>query len=373
MASHVEEVVEPDWDAVITDEVEWCETRANAFCIGRHLGNGSFGRVVQCERRVGAPPFREFALKIYSRARLRKHHRFAHDPLTGRLAAITGERKVAAEVGTREVSHLRSLYRSLASCPARQVEIMRRLWHRNIILLFEVLDDTSAESIGLVMEFCSGGCSMSYDEADRRFVSSATGGVLPEPLAAQYFDGIARGLLYLRDRCIAHRDIKPENLLLTEDGTIRIADFGCARCFARDPAAVTVEQTDDAPPEASGDGFVCDTAGTYYFLSPEACSGESYSAYDADAWALCITLFCFVFGFLPFDDEGVGPLMDQIKTQPLPLPQPLPDDGPSHLLSLLTAALAKDPKSRLTLSQLSAHQWLQEHSMHGDGSGASVP
>ena len=90
MASHVEEVVEPDWDAVITDEVEWCETRANAFCIGRHLGNGSFGRVVQCERRVGAPPFREFALKIYSRARLRKHQRL-------------GERKVAAEVGARLV------------------------------------------------------------------------------------------------------------------------------------------------------------------------------------------------------------------------------------------------------------------------------
>ena len=56
------------------------------------------GRVVQCERRVGDPPFREFALKIYSRARLRKNQQFAHDAVTGRMTAITGERKVAAEV-----------------------------------------------------------------------------------------------------------------------------------------------------------------------------------------------------------------------------------------------------------------------------------
>ena len=152
--------------------------------------------------------------------------------LTGRLAAITGERKVAAEVGTREVSHLRSLYRSLASCPARQVEIMRRLWHRNIILLFEVLDDTSAESIGLVMEFCSGGCSMSYDEADRRFVSSATGGVLPEPLAADTSMGLLAGF-YICGIGVSLTAILSPNLLLTEDGTIRIADFGCARCRAR--------------------------------------------------------------------------------------------------------------------------------------------
>ena len=64
---------------------------------------------------------------------------------------------------------------------------MRHLWHRNVVLLFEVLGDSSTESIGLVMEFCSGGCSMNYDEADRRFISSTTGSVLPEPLAARYW------------------------------------------------------------------------------------------------------------------------------------------------------------------------------------------
>ena len=72
-------------------------------------------------------------------------------------------------------------------------------------------------------------------------------------------------------------------MLLADDGTIRIADFGCARFFTRGPTATnTGERLDDAPPEVSGDGFACDTAGTYYFLSPEACSGDSYSAYDAD-------------------------------------------------------------------------------------------
>ena len=83
MASHVEEAVEPDWDAVITDEVEWCETRANAFCIGRHLGNGSFGRVVQCERRVGA---REFARAVAERQGARAARGTANIP-AGMLSA----------------------------------------------------------------------------------------------------------------------------------------------------------------------------------------------------------------------------------------------------------------------------------------------
>ena len=186
-----------------------------------------------------------------------------------------------------------------------QVDVMRHLWHRNVVLLFEVMDDPTADSIGLVMEYCSGGCSMAYNEEEQRFISPATGGGLPEPLAAKYFDDVARGLAYLRSRNIAHRDIKPENLLLSDDGNVRIADFGCARCFglatdaATPPTVLATTSTtsgeardgkdgggededDDAPPVATADGVVSDTSGTYYFLSPEACSGRPYSAYDAD-------------------------------------------------------------------------------------------
>ena len=106
--------------------------------------------------------------------------------------------------------------------------------------------------------------------------------------------------------------------------------------------------------------------------SPRPFLRKTHLVWIGQAWALCITLFCFVYGFLPFDAEGVGPLMEQIKTQPLPLPQSSRDDGPSRLRSLLSAALQKDPAARLTLRQLSAHQWLHEHPVHGDGAGASV-
>ena len=74
---------------------------------------------------------------------------------------------------------------------------MRHLWHRNIILLFEVIDDPTADDIGLVLEFCTGGRSMEYDEEEHRFISSVTGGVLPETTAAKYFRDVANGLVYL--------------------------------------------------------------------------------------------------------------------------------------------------------------------------------
>ena len=93
---------EEEWECAVTDDVDWeggeSGTDVNDLVLGRHLGSGSFGRVVQCERRVGEPPYRAFALKIYSRARLRKHQQFGHDPRTGKMVMQGGEAKVAVEV-----------------------------------------------------------------------------------------------------------------------------------------------------------------------------------------------------------------------------------------------------------------------------------
>jgi calcium/calmodulin-dependent protein kinase kinase 2 len=95
------------------------------------------------------------------------------------------------------------------------------------------------------------------------------------------------GLLYLHGRGIAHRDVKPDNLLMYENGTLRIADFGCAVQFP--PGTVRTA------------GLLRDTSsGTYTFYAPECVSGEPFCAYSADVWAAGVTLYTWIFGEIPF-------------------------------------------------------------------------
>ena len=101
-----------EWDCKFTDEVAWRKTDSGAQCIneyvlGAELGRGSFSRVFVCERRVEPEePGRQFAMKIMSKARLRKLAEYVN---TGR-----GMKKLTAEDKVR-----------------REIEVMRHIYHRN--------------------------------------------------------------------------------------------------------------------------------------------------------------------------------------------------------------------------------------------------
>jgi serine/threonine protein kinase len=79
-----------------------------------------------------------------------------------------------------------------------------------------------------------------------------------------------------------HGDIKPQNLLVGDDGVVKIADFGISKILH------------------GSNQKLLDTAGTPAFMSPELCSGESYSGFLADVWALGATMFMIRCGRPPF-------------------------------------------------------------------------
>jgi serine/threonine protein kinase len=149
---------------------------------------------------------------------------------------------------------------------------------------------------------------------------------------------------------------QPENLLLTDGGTkLRITDLGCA--LDMDKAAA-----EGGPVE---DGLLVDTAGTFTFLAPECCTGEPYSPWPADVWAAAVTLYCFLFGRLPFQRDGVSQLFTDIQEAPLrfpepteeePSPPPLPSPG---LAELIAGLFDKEPSARWTLDRVRAHAWLE--------------
>ncbi|GAA5967085.1 hypothetical protein JCM11641_000436 [Rhodosporidiobolus odoratus] len=144
----------------------------------------------------------------------------------------------------------------------REVAIMKRLDHPNIVRLKEVIDDTKSKKVFMVLEFMAGGQVVWQDENKQPTMSVDE--------ARRTFRDVVLGLEYLHYQGIIHRDIKPANLLWTDDhSTVKISDFGVShvsdallRCSAVDPRACEGHDDDKA---------LRKTAGSPAFFAPELC------------------------------------------------------------------------------------------------------
>ncbi|GAA6011271.1 hypothetical protein JCM10207_008283 [Rhodosporidiobolus poonsookiae] len=144
----------------------------------------------------------------------------------------------------------------------KEVAIMKRLDHPNVVRLKEVIDDAKSKKVFMVLEFMAGGQVPWQDENKRP--------VMTVKQARDTFRQVVLGLEYLHYQGIIHRDIKPANLLWTEDHkTVKISDFGVShvskalsRCSAEDPAACLAHDDQKALQK---------TAGSPAFFAPELC------------------------------------------------------------------------------------------------------
>lgn len=160
----------------------------------------------------------------------------------------------------------------------REGRIAARLHHPNAITVFDVADEDNQP--WLVME---------YMDAPSLAARLSGGRTLPPREAARIGAQAAAALAAAHDAGIVHRDVKPANLLVADDGTVKITDFGISR--------------------AAGDVTVTATgllAGTPAYLSPEVARGENPEP-PSDVFALGSTLYAAVTGRPPFG-EGDNPL-----------------------------------------------------------------
>ncbi len=143
---------------------------------------------------------------------------------------------------------------------------------------------------------------------------------------------ISRGLAKAHSKEITHRDIKPANLLITEDDTVKIVDFGLAKLAGR--TMLTKEGT---------------TLGTASYMSPEQTQGAAVD-HRTDIWALGVVLYEMITGKQPFlGDYEQAVLYSIMNEDPEPITG-LRTGVPMELELIVNKCLAKDPEDRYPAS-----------------------
>ncbi|KAL7673804.1 hypothetical protein ACOME3_000084 [Neoechinorhynchus agilis] len=206
----------------------------------------------------------------------------------------------------------------------REVRVMKKLWHPNIVKLFEVIE--TDRTLYLVMEYASGGEVFDY------LVSH---GRMREKEARAKFRQIVSAVQYLHQKGIVHRDLKAENLLLDSEMNIKIADFGFSNEFTR--------------------GNKLDTfCGSPPYAAPELFQGKMYDGPEVDVWSLGVILYTLVSGSLPFDGQNLKELRERVLRGKYRVPFYMTTDCEALLRKLLVL----NPLKRHTLESVMKDKWM---------------
>src|SRR3954471_10742295 len=191
-----------------------------------------------------------------------------------------------------------------------------RLAHPNVVIVYD-----SGEEAGvpyLVMECLSG----------RTLADELAAGPLPLDRVLQVAREVVAALRAAHAAGVIHRDIKPSNALLTEDGHIKVSDFGIAKLTE------TLDQT-----------MTADLVATPVYLAPERIAGKPAST-RSDLYSLGVLLYEAVTGRRPFDGNAPLAVMHAIEHGTVAPVSSLRPDAPGDLVALIERAMARDPRAR---------------------------
>jgi formylglycine-generating enzyme required for sulfatase activity len=209
-----------------------------------------------------------------------------------------------------------------------EAEAIARLQHPNIVQVHDVGEHDGKPFFSL--EFCTGG------SLDRKL----DGTPLKPMDAARLVETLARAMQAAHEKNVIHRDLKPANVLLTEDGTPKITDFGLAK------------KIDEAGQTASGA-----IMGTPSYMAPEQAGGKSKEiGPSCDIYALGAILYELLTGRPPF--KAATPLdtvLQVVSDEPVP-PTQLQTRTPRDLETICLKCLHKEPSKRYATAQALAEE-----------------
>lgn len=200
---------------------------------------------------------------------------------------------------------------------SREIEAMQKLNCPNIVKLIESGSDDGTYFYS--MEYIDGETLTSRLRRERK---------IPWEQAVELARQICMGLKHAHDAGVVHRDLKPSNLMLTKDGTVKIADFGVAQVFAADRLTLT--------------GGVI---GTAEFMSPEQVTG-SRADKRSDLYSLGAVLYTMIVGQPPFLGATASDIMQKQRFGRFDPPKSYVPEIPGWLNDLICQLLEKEPDKR---------------------------
>ncbi|OWM66641.1 CBL-interacting serine/threonine-protein kinase 11 [Punica granatum] len=268
----------------------------------------------------------------------------ARDVRTGQSVAVKviNKKKLSSSSST-------STSTGLAANIKREISIMSRLHHANIVRLHEVL--ASKSKIYFVLEFVKGG----------ELFAKVSKGRLSEDLSRHYFRQLISAVGYCHSRGVFHRDLKPENLLLDDAGNLKVSDFGLSA--VRD--------------QIRPDGLLHTLCGTPAYVAPEILTKRGYDGAKVDVWSCGVILYVLTAGYLPFNDPNLMALYKKIYKGEFRCPRWMSPD----LKRFLHRLLDTNPDTRITIHEILRDPWFKkpnssscrrEKDPQGQGRGATT-
>jgi len=288
----------------------------NQYLLLEKIGQGSFGTVRKCKNITTG---KVFAMKILNKIHLRSKLRFTkkRDNSIERSNALDDVQK--------------------------EIAIMQRLRHPNIVTLVEVID--SLDTMYLILEYMPfGSIAKSSAFINKIEREDSDHKETDREVLRLYMRDIVSGLAYLHSQRICHSDIKPENVLIGKDGVLKLGDFGLSKYLIQGQSRRVFDQKD----------------GTPAFQAPEclkASFDEKFSLFPTDIWALGVTLYQLKYGYLPFFSKDERQLVEKILCKQVKIP----DTEDKNFANILRSMLEKDPAKRITVKQLCSHPWITDN------------
>ncbi|GJN10682.1 hypothetical protein PR202_ga28797 [Eleusine coracana subsp. coracana] len=206
----------------------------------------------------------------------------------------------------------------------REAAILRRLRHRHVVRLHEIL--ATRKKVHFVLDLAAGGELFSLVDASGR---------MAEPMARHYFRQLVSAVRYCHARGVFHRDIKPENLLLDAAGDLKVADFGLG---ASSSDHQELRHT------------LC---GTPAYVAPEILSKKGYDPGKVDVWSCGVVLFVLAAGYLPFNDASLVNMYRKIYAGKFRCPSWFSPP----LRHLVRRILDPNPATRIDADGIMSHPW----------------
>lgn len=214
-----------------------------------------------------------------------------------------------------------------------EIQVHKRLRHRHIVEFFDHFEDD--QQIYILLELCEGATLDRYVKEHR---------YLTEEKARPWFAQLLDGVEYIHSQLVIHRDLKLSNLFVSQQGKLKIGDFGLA---------AQLTSAHDKRKECCG---------TTAYLAPEIfyepIKKDGYS-FSVDVWSMTVILFTMLTGRTPFHGGDKERTYSNIKHVRYAFPETPPLS--SSVRQLIDGVFRLTPSSRLTLPVIRRHQWICDY------------